>query len=117
VPGPNADLWRSAPAANSFFLRGLLQWGPYALGLGQRRAPVSDGAALRCHRRNPDLVWAAPPLRPDIIFGKDSLTDTCISSAKLFEAEQALCIPPREPCRAFSALLEGDVRNGDPLLA
>ena len=35
----------------------------------------------------------------------ECLTDTCISSAKLFEAQYALCIPPREPCRAFSASL------------
>ena len=32
--GPDADLWRIASAANSFFLCGVLQSDPYALGLG-----------------------------------------------------------------------------------
>ena len=30
------------------------------------------GATLRCHCRHPNLVRAAPPLRPDMIFGKDT---------------------------------------------
>src|SRR5262249_5903649 len=33
--------------------------------------PGSSGAAERCYCRHPDPVRTAPPLRPDIIFGKD----------------------------------------------
>src|SRR5262249_551939 len=62
---------RIAPAANSFFLCGVLQSGPYALGLGQRHAAGSGSPAVRRHCRHPNLVRLAPPLRPDMIFGKD----------------------------------------------
>src|SRR5262245_50079831 len=37
-----------------------------------RVRPGSGGAALRCHNRHSNLVRAAPPLRPDMIFGKDT---------------------------------------------
>src|SRR5262249_18570183 len=33
----------------------------------------SGSAAVRCHCRYPNLVRAAPPLCPDMIFGKDSI--------------------------------------------
>jgi hypothetical protein len=65
------DLWRGAPAANSFFLCGVLQRGSHTLSLEQRRAPGSGSSAVRCHCRHPDPVRAPPSLRPDMIFGKD----------------------------------------------
>jgi hypothetical protein len=71
VSGPHAGLWRGTPAANSFFLWGVLQRGSHAPGAEQGCAPGSGGAAVRYHCWHPDLVRAAPPLRPDIIFGKD----------------------------------------------
>ena len=40
--------------------------------LRQRRAPGSGSSADRRHCRHPDLVWATPPLRPDMIFGRHS---------------------------------------------
>jgi hypothetical protein len=43
------------------------------LALRQGCPPGSDSAAFRCHRRHPELGWAAPPLCPDIIFGRDSV--------------------------------------------
>jgi len=76
VPGPVADLWRGAPATSSCFLWGVLQSGAHALGLRQGCAPGSGGPAVRCHCRHPNLVWAAPPLRPDMIFGKDRAKDS-----------------------------------------
>jgi hypothetical protein len=72
VSGPHAGLWRGTPAANSFFLSGVLQRGSHAPGAEQGCAPGSGGAAVRYHCCHPDLVRAAPPLRPDIIFGKDT---------------------------------------------
>src|SRR5262249_10899588 len=81
VLGPDADLWRIAPAANSFFLCGVLQSGPYALGLGQRHAAGSGSPAVRRHCRHPNLVRLAPPLRPDMIFGKDSQPSSLTQSA------------------------------------
>ena len=41
--------------------------------LSGREPYASSSGRCRCHRRNPDLVGAAPPLRPDIIFGKDNI--------------------------------------------
>ena len=38
------------------------------LALG--KAPRSGSATDRRHCRHPNLVWAAPPLRPDMIFGR-----------------------------------------------
>src|SRR5947199_10559781 len=55
----------SHPAASSCFVCGILQSGAHALGVGQECAPGSGGPAVRCHCRHPDLVRAAPPIRPD----------------------------------------------------
>jgi hypothetical protein len=41
------------------------------LALG-KDAPLGGGPADRCHCCHSNLVWAAPPLRPDMILGKDS---------------------------------------------
>src|SRR5207247_4611959 len=71
VPGPVADLWCGAPAASSRFVCGVLQSNAHALGVGQGCAPGTRGPAVRCHCRHPNLVRAAPPIRPDMIFGKD----------------------------------------------
>ncbi len=43
----------------------------HALGFGQGCASRSGRAAFRCYCRHPNLARAAPPLRPDMIFGKD----------------------------------------------
>jgi len=51
-------------------LHRILQWGPQALGAGQGCASRSGGPADRCHCSHPNLIRAAPPLRPDIIFGR-----------------------------------------------
>src|SRR5262249_2310882 len=77
VLGPGADLRRSAPATNTFFLCCILQQGPRALSAGQKCAPRSGSPAVRHHCRYPNLVRATPPLCPDVIFGKDSVTGTC----------------------------------------
>src|SRR5881227_3062525 len=73
VPGPGAGLWGGAPATNSFFLCGLLQRGPHTLGAGQGCASRSGSTTDRGHCSHPNLVWAAPPLRSDMIFGKHNL--------------------------------------------
>jgi hypothetical protein len=39
----------------------------------QGRAPGSGGAAVRYHCRHPDFVRTPPPLRPDMIFGRDNV--------------------------------------------
>jgi hypothetical protein len=44
---------------------------PCFLGRVAAREPTVNGC-VRCHCRHPDLGWAASPIRPDIIFGKDS---------------------------------------------
>jgi hypothetical protein len=36
-----------------------------------KRRAGSRGPAVRCHCRHPNLVRAAPPICPDMIFGKD----------------------------------------------
>jgi hypothetical protein len=42
VPGPDAGLWRGAPAANSFFLCSVLQSGTHALG----NWPINSSSAF-----------------------------------------------------------------------
>jgi hypothetical protein len=42
------------------------------LALGKDAPPGSVGPAVRCHCRRPNLVRVASPIRPDMIFGKDS---------------------------------------------
>ena len=73
VPGPGADLWRVALAASSCFVCGVLQSGAYALGITERCALPSRSSALWCHCRHSDPGRAASPIRPDMIFGKDTL--------------------------------------------
>jgi hypothetical protein len=59
-------------AAHLFFpLMQCTTMSPHAPGIGQGCAPGSGGPALQCHYRHPNLVRAASPLRPDMIFGKD----------------------------------------------
>ena len=72
VPGSNADLRRSAPAANSFRLCGVLQSSAYPLGITKRCALAPSSPTIWCHCRNSDLGWAASQIRTDMIFGKDS---------------------------------------------
>jgi hypothetical protein len=63
VPGPCADLWRGASTADSVLLRGVLQRGPPALGVGQRCAAEAANSAIRCHCCHPDPVRIASSLR------------------------------------------------------
>jgi hypothetical protein len=71
MPGPTADLWRVAPAANSCFVYGVLQSGAHALGITKRCALASSSPRVRCHCCHSDLGRTASSIRPDMIFGKD----------------------------------------------
>src|SRR5262249_8743525 len=75
VPRSDVDLWRGTPAANSFLLCGVLQSGAHTFGPRKRHAAGSGSPALWQPCCHPNLVRAAPPLRSDIIFGKDKLYD------------------------------------------
>ena len=72
VPGPNGHLRRGAPAANSFRLCGVLQSSAHALGITERCALASSSPTIWRHCRHSDLGRAASPIRPDMIFGKDT---------------------------------------------
>jgi hypothetical protein len=72
VPGPNGHLQRGAPTADSFRLCGLLQSSPYAFGIAERCAVASSRPTVWRHCRHSDLGWAASPIRPDMIFGKNN---------------------------------------------
>ena len=74
VPGSSGNLQRDAPAANSFRLCGVLQSSAPALGITERRAPASSGPTIWRHCRRSDPGWTAPPIRPDMIFGKDKIS-------------------------------------------
>ncbi len=71
VPGSSGDLHRDAPAANSFRLCGVLQPSTHALGITERCALASSSPTIWYHCRHSDPRWTAPPIRPDMIFGKD----------------------------------------------
>jgi hypothetical protein len=72
VPGPDADLRRTAPAANSFCLCSVLQSGAHALGVTERCAPASSSPTVGCHYRHPNLGRTASSICSDMIFGKDN---------------------------------------------
>ena len=72
VPGPNADLRRGAPAANSFRLCGVLQSSAHAPGITERCAFASSRPTIWRHCRHSDLGRATSSIRPDMIFGKDT---------------------------------------------
>jgi hypothetical protein len=72
VPGPNGYLRRSAPAASSFRLCGVLQSSAHALGITERCPLASSSPTVWCHCRYSHLGRAASPIRPDMIFGKDA---------------------------------------------
>ena len=71
VPESNTHLRRGAPAASSFRLCGVLQSSAHPLGIRERCAFASSGPTIwrHCHHSHPG--WTAPPIRPDMIFGKD----------------------------------------------
>jgi hypothetical protein len=71
VPGSSGNLRRYAPAANSFRLCGVLQSTAHALGITERCAFSSSSPTIWRHCRHSDPGWIAPPIRPDMIFGKD----------------------------------------------
>jgi hypothetical protein len=50
------------------------QSGAHALGITERCALASSSPAVRCHCCRPNLVRTASPIRPDMIFGKDTGT-------------------------------------------
>jgi hypothetical protein len=71
VPGSSAHLRRGAPAANSFCVCGVLQSSAHALGITERCALASSRPTIWRYRHHSDPGWTAPPIRPDMIFGKD----------------------------------------------
>ena len=73
VSGSSAHLRRGPPAANSFRLFGVLQSSAHALGITERCALASSRPTIWRYRRHSDPGWTAPPIRPDMIFGKDSV--------------------------------------------
>src|SRR5262249_2194693 len=60
-----------------------LQRGAHALGVGQGRASKSGSPTDRGYCSHPDLVWAAPPLRPDMIFGRHRVPRRATSASSL----------------------------------
>jgi putative tryptophan/tyrosine transport system substrate-binding protein len=72
-PGGNVTgVFLDFPDFSAKCLQLLIESVPTLSGVG---APGSGGAAERCYCRDPDLVRPAPPLRPDMIFGKDNPGD------------------------------------------
>jgi hypothetical protein len=72
VPGSSAHLRRGAPAANSLRLFGVLQSSAHALGITERCALTSSRPTIWRYRRHSDPGWTASPIRPDMIFGKET---------------------------------------------
>src|SRR5262245_6331748 len=72
LSGSRPDLWRSAFAACSCHLRDLLQRGANASRIAQGHAPTPTCPAIRLYCRHANLVWLAPSLCEDMIFGRDS---------------------------------------------
>src|SRR5258708_15916313 len=56
--------------------------GPHALGAGQGCAPRSGSATERSRCCYPNLVWPAPPLRSEMIFGKHTSVASCRRAAR-----------------------------------
>src|SRR4029453_5783848 len=78
---------------------------PHALGTGQGCAPRSDSSTDRGRCSHPNLVWAAPPLCPDIVFGRDTpLGD-----------EEAEWVDRRQSVARGSSDDRGTVLDGDRL--
>src|SRR5262245_63269038 len=74
LSGSRPDLWRSAFAACSCHLRDLLQRGANASRIAQGHAPTPTCPAIRLYCRHANLVWLAPSLCEDMIFGRDRST-------------------------------------------
>ena len=70
VSGPNVHLQRSAPTPNSIRLRSVLQSRAYALGITERCAVTSSRPTVWLHS---DLGRTTSSIRPDMIFGKDTV--------------------------------------------
>ena len=70
VPGPDAGLWRGTPAANSFFLWGVLQRGSHALIAEQGCAGFARCSGRWPHSLPADPGRIAPSIRPDLISGR-----------------------------------------------
>jgi len=91
VPGSSAHLRRGAPAANSFRLCGVLQSSAHALGNTERCALASSRPTIWRYRRHSDPGWTAPPIRPDMIFGKDR--HACVDRTRGYHRDKT-CFPP-----------------------
>src|SRR5206468_364461 len=52
---------------------GVLQSGAHAPGITERCALASSSPTVRCRYRYPNLVRTASSIRPDMIFGKDTV--------------------------------------------
>src|SRR5262245_17586476 len=63
----------------------------------QRRARRSGSPAVRRHCCYPNLVRTAPPLRPDMIFGKDKTKQWCDGSDRSVLGETAAIALPSFP--------------------
>jgi hypothetical protein len=74
VPGPNDDLWRGAPAANSFLLCEI-QSNAHASGFAERFTATT---ACTTDRRYSRPSRATSPIRPDMIFGKDTTSGASV---------------------------------------
>ena len=73
VPGPNGHLRRGAPKPNSFRLCSVLQSSAYALGITERCAVTSSRPTVWRHCSHSDLGRATSSIRPDMIFGRDTI--------------------------------------------
>ena len=79
VSGPNGHLRRGAPTPDSFRLCSVLQSSAYALGITERCAVTSSRPTVWRHCSHSDLGRATSSIRPDMIFGRDSIRDRPIS--------------------------------------
>src|SRR5262249_39335851 len=73
VSGPGANAWR-ASAQNPVFVCFVLQRGSHAPGVEQGYAAGAASSAIGRRCWHPNLVGIASPLRPDMIFGRDTTT-------------------------------------------
>jgi hypothetical protein len=75
IPVPRADIAVDRPCLRGLPARWTIDSNSAARtahrALGKDAPPGLGGRAVRGHCHHPDLVRVAPPIRPDMIFGKD----------------------------------------------
>src|SRR5262245_34433854 len=103
LSGSRPDLWRSAFAACSCHLRDLLQRGANASRIVQGYAPTPTCPAIRLYCRHANLVWLAPSLCEDMIFGRDNPPQ---AGSRTYHALARLC------CRAVRQIWPSNDRCG-----